>query len=169
MPPSAQLPLPDNDFSGSPPRRPTSSQRNTPKPAGGTTGPGGYDAVAIAQAAVSECGLSAGFRTPAMTRPATRSDPAKTERAKYPKNRHYWTTTAEPMRQTLVELPFIGNHVVCLGRDQAARSRLATVAWLPGDLCHGNLNIGPPFRGRQLSAPACTQLMKSRLLRCPPF
>src|SRR5262249_32454665 len=49
-----------------------------------TTGHSAFDAVAIAGAAVSECGLSAGFRTPPM-RPATRSEPAKTERAKFPK------------------------------------------------------------------------------------
>src|SRR5262249_3984244 len=87
-----------------------------------TTGPGGFDAVAIARAAVSECGLSAGFRTPAMTRPATCSEPAKTERAKYRKNPRYWITTAEPMEaNTCGNCPLPGIRSSVLGRDQAAR------------------------------------------------
>jgi hypothetical protein len=40
-----------------------------------TTGPGCYDAVAIARAAVSERWLCAGFRTPEMMRPHARSRP----------------------------------------------------------------------------------------------
>ena len=52
FPPSAQLRLSDNDFSGSPQPTPTSSQRNTSGRAGWKrAGPGCYDAVAIARAA----------------------------------------------------------------------------------------------------------------------
>ena len=32
-------------------------------------------------------------------------------------------------RQTLAELPFTGDHVVCLSRDQAARSAPVAIAW----------------------------------------
>jgi hypothetical protein len=38
-----------------------------------------------------------------------------------PKNRSR-TTIAERMVETLAELPFIGDQVVCLSHDQAARS-----------------------------------------------
>src|SRR5262245_43631887 len=38
-------------------------------------------------------------------------------------------------RQTLAELPFTGDHVVCLSRDQAARSAPVAIAWArPGGL-----------------------------------
>ena len=50
--------------------------------------------------------------------PDNRSEPAKTERPKHPENRCR-TTIAERMGETLAELPFTGNQVVCLGRDQA--------------------------------------------------
>jgi len=42
------------------------------------------------------------------------------ERPKYPENRCR-TTIAERMEETLAELPFIGDQVICLGRNQAAR------------------------------------------------
>ena len=51
-----------------------------------------------------------------MTRPATRLEPAKTERPKYPE-KSLPTTTAEQMGETLAELPFTGDQVVCLGGD----------------------------------------------------
>src|SRR5262249_28276005 len=50
-----------------------------------------------------------------------------------PKNRRR-TTVTEPMLETLAELPFIGDQVVCLSHDQAARSGPATPFtpyWMP--------------------------------------
>jgi len=42
------------------------------------------------------------------------------------------TTVAERMGETLAELPFIGDQVVCLSHDQAARSGSATPSRLRG-------------------------------------
>jgi len=50
-----------------------------------------------------------------------RSEPAKKSGQNIPKNRCR-TTIAERMRETPAELPFIGDQVVCLSHDQAARS-----------------------------------------------
>jgi hypothetical protein len=55
------------------------------------------------------------------------------------------TTVAEPIGETLAELPFTGDQVVCLGHDQAASSGPASTSlaivffagmifWLPFDL-----------------------------------
>src|SRR5215469_8665481 len=48
----------------------------------------------------------------------TVSEPAKKRGQNIPKNRCR-TTVAERMLETLVELPFIGDQVVCLSHDQA--------------------------------------------------
>ena len=45
-----------------------------------------------------------------------RSEPAKKSGQNIPKNR--CRTTAERMMETLAELPFIGDQVVCLSHDQ---------------------------------------------------
>ena len=50
-----------------------------------------------------------------------RSEPAKKSGQNIPKNRCR-TTIAERMGETPAELPFIGDQVVCLSHDQAARS-----------------------------------------------
>src|SRR6516164_6290577 len=50
-----------------------------------------------------------------------RSEPAKKSGQNIPKNRCR-TTIAEQMVETRAELPFIGDQVVCLSHDQAARS-----------------------------------------------
>jgi hypothetical protein len=50
-----------------------------------------------------------------------RSEPAKKSGHNIPKNRCR-TTIAERMVETLAELPFIGDEVVCLSHDRAARS-----------------------------------------------
>jgi hypothetical protein len=50
-----------------------------------------------------------------------RSEPAKKSGQNIPKNRCR-TTIPERMVETLAELPFIGNQVVFLSHDQAARS-----------------------------------------------
>src|SRR6516164_2869725 len=47
-----------------------------------------------------------------------RSEPAKKSGQNIPKNRCR-TTIAERMGETLTELPFIGDQVVCLSHDQA--------------------------------------------------
>jgi hypothetical protein len=49
-----------------------------------------------------------------------RSEPAKKSGQNIPKNRCR-TTIAERMVETLAGLPFIGDQVVCLSHDQAAR------------------------------------------------
>jgi hypothetical protein len=54
-----------------------------------------------------------------------RSEPAKKSGQNISKNRCR-TTIAERMVETLAELPFIGDQVVCLSHDQAARSGPAT-------------------------------------------
>src|SRR5262245_66294009 len=90
-----------------------------------TIGRSGCDAVAIARAAVFECG----FRTPAVTRPATRLEPAGSDEASHTlgagQNRAAKISRKivagqqqlSRWRQTLVELTFIANPVVCLSRD----------------------------------------------------
>src|SRR6516164_7758846 len=50
-----------------------------------------------------------------------RSEPAKKSGQNIPKNRCR-TTIAEQMVETRAELPFIGDQIVCLSHDQAARS-----------------------------------------------
>jgi len=50
-----------------------------------------------------------------------RSEPAKKSGQNIPKNRCR-TTIAERMVETPAELPFIGDQVVCLSHNQAARS-----------------------------------------------
>src|SRR5215467_447411 len=50
-----------------------------------------------------------------------RSEPARKSGQNIPKNRCR-TTIAERMGETRAELPFIGDQVVCLSHDQAARS-----------------------------------------------
>ena len=52
----------------------------------------------------------------------SRSEPAKKSGQNIPKNRCR-TTIAERMVETRAELPFIGDQVVCLSHDQAARRR----------------------------------------------
>ena len=60
-----------------------------------------------------------------------RSEPAKKSGHNTPKNRCR-TTIAERMVETLAELPFIGDEVVCLSHDRAARSGPAGIGgWLP--------------------------------------
>ena len=54
--------------------------------------------------------------------PLTRSEPAKKSGRNIPKNRCR-TTVAERMLETLAELPFIGDQVVCLSHDQAGGQR----------------------------------------------
>jgi len=49
-----------------------------------------------------------------------RSEPAKKSGQNIPKNRCR-TTIAEPIGETRAGLPFIGDQVVCLSHDQAAR------------------------------------------------
>jgi hypothetical protein len=53
-----------------------------------------------------------------------RSEPAKKSGQNIPKNRCR-TTIVERMVETLAELPFIGDQVVCLSHDQAARGHPA--------------------------------------------
>jgi len=53
--------------------------------------------------------------------PLNRSEPAKKSGQNIPKNRCR-TTIAERMGETPAELPFIGDQVVCLSHNQAARS-----------------------------------------------
>src|SRR5262249_40201301 len=84
-----------------------------------TAGPRSYDAVAIAPAG--------GFRLPVMS-PHPSCGDYPSERAKksgqnIPKNR-WRTTTPERMVEARAELPFIGDQLVCLSHDQAARSLL---------------------------------------------
>src|SRR5215469_7408408 len=55
-----------------------------------------------------------------------RSEPAKKSGHNIPKNRCR-TTIAERMVETLAELPFIGDEVVCLSHDRAARSGPAAI------------------------------------------
>ena len=81
-----------------------------------TAGPGCYDAVAIAR-------TNAGYEPASVMRRLSlnRSEPAKKSGQNIPKNR-YRTTIAERMVETPAELPFIGDQVVCLSHNQAARS-----------------------------------------------
>jgi len=103
---------------GSPQPTATSSQRNTSGRGGlETAGPGCYDAVAIAR--------TAGFRMLVMSPHPSCGDSArsrpKKSRQNIPKKRCR-TTIAEPVGENLAELPFIGDQVVCLSHNQAARS-----------------------------------------------
>src|SRR5215467_6164223 len=52
------------------------------------------------------------------------------ERPKYPE-KSLRTTIAERMVETRAELPFIGDQIVCLSHDQAARSGPASMSWGP--------------------------------------
>jgi hypothetical protein len=85
--PSAQLPLSDNDFSGSPQPTPTSSQRNTSGPAGRRR------LVPVVRTRSRSLGrrfpngVCAGFRTLAMTRP--RRAPSRCTGAVYPPRRSH--------------------------------------------------------------------------------
>src|SRR5215471_13180113 len=91
-----------------------------------TAGPGCYDAVAIARAA--------GFRMLVMSRirhASNRSEPAKKSGQNIPKNRCR-TTVAERMMETLAELPFIGDQVVCLSHEPG---------WKPSPSRSASLNI----------------------------
>jgi hypothetical protein len=54
-----------------------------------------------------------------------RLEPAKKSRQNIPKNLCR-TTIAERMVETLAELPFIGDQVVCLSHDQLQAQSLAT-------------------------------------------
>jgi len=81
-----------------------------------TTGLGCYDAVRDRSGGGFRMLYVQVFGRWQMTRPATRLEPAKTERPKYPE-KSLPTTTAEQMGETLAELPFTGDQVVCLGGD----------------------------------------------------
>jgi hypothetical protein len=70
-----------------------------------------------------------------------RSEPAKKSGQNIPKNRCR-TTIAERMVETLAELPFIGDQIVCLSHDQAARSGTCVGG---GDYsCRDGATIGAP-------------------------
>jgi len=73
-----------------------------------------------------------------------RSEPAKKSGQNIPKNRCR-TTIAERMVETLAELPFIGDQVVCLSHDQARQ-----VGW-----------------GRKRAGPKPAQLGEVNLPRMP--
>src|SRR6516165_9980167 len=105
FPPSAQLLLSGNDFSGS--AQPTRHHLSATLLDGraGAAGPdnAGYEP----HPSCGDC-------------PLTGSEPAKKSGQNIPKNR-CWTTIAERMVETRAELPFIGDQIVCLSHDQAAR------------------------------------------------
>ena len=110
----------DNDFSGSATDTDIISAQHFWTGGLGTAGPGCHDAVAIAR--------TAGFRMLVMSPhpscgdcPLTAPQPAKKSGQNIPKNRCR-TTIAERMGETPAELPFIGDQVVCLSHNQAARS-----------------------------------------------
>jgi hypothetical protein len=71
-------------------------------------------------AAMAEAGV-VGIGRLTLSRRVTGSEPAKKSGQNIPKNRCR-TTIAERIVETLAELPFIGNQIVCLSHDQAARS-----------------------------------------------
>ena len=120
LPPSAQLRLCDNDFSGSPQPTPTSSQATFLDGRAGNR-----------WARLLRCGRdrsdggfpNAGYGPASVMRRLSlnRSEPAKKSGQNIPKNRCR-TTIAERMGETPAELPFIRDQVVCLRHDQAARS-----------------------------------------------
>jgi hypothetical protein len=56
--------------------------------------------------------------------PLTASEPAKKSGQNIPKNRCR-TTIAERMVETLAELPFIGDQVVCLGQKRQPAAKVA--------------------------------------------
>jgi len=122
FPPSAQVLLSDNDFSGSPNRH---RHHLSATLLDGRAGNG--------WARLLRCGRdhsdggfpNAGYEPASVMRRLSlnRSEPAKKSGQNIPKNRCR-TTIPERMGETPAELPFIGDQVVCLSHDQAARSGL---------------------------------------------
>src|SRR5262252_9218973 len=120
FPPSAQLSLFGNDFSGSPQPTPTSSQQSLLDGRAGN----GWARLLRCGRDRSDGGFpNAGYESASVMRRLSlnRSEPAKKSGQNIPKNRCR-TTMAERMGETPAELPFIGDQVVCLSHDQAARS-----------------------------------------------
>jgi len=116
FPPSAQLLLSDNDFSGSAQPTPTSFQRNTSGRAGWNgwarcgrdSSGGGVRMLVMAASVMRRLSLN-------------RLGAGQKSGQNIPKNRCR-TTIAERMVETRAELPFIGDQIVCLSHDKAARS-----------------------------------------------